>query len=94
MREIGFVGLGAMGSVMAPILARAGFQVIGFDTVPQRPELADVVIASSLIDLAACDMVITMLPDGQRLQLSPPHWLPQGFAALLLICHRATQMTQ
>ena len=36
MQQIGFVGLGAMGSVMAPLPARAGFSVIGFDTAPKR----------------------------------------------------------
>ena len=64
MQQIGFVGLGAMGSVMAPRPARAGFSMIGFDTDPHRPELANVKNASSLTDLAACDTIITMLPDG------------------------------
>ena len=64
MQQIGFVGLGAMGSVMAPLPARAGFSVIGFDTAPQRPDLPDVVAATSLTDLVACDTIITMLPDG------------------------------
>ena len=64
MQQIGFVGLGAMGSVMAPRPARAGFSVIGLDTAPQQPELADVTNASSLTDMAACDTIITMLPDG------------------------------
>ena len=50
MQQIGFVGLGAMGSVMAPLPARAGFSVIGFDTAPQRPDLADVTNARSLTD--------------------------------------------
>ena len=64
MQQIGFVGLGAMGSVMAPLPAGAGFSVIGFDTAPQRPDLEDVTNASSLTDMVACDTIITMLPDG------------------------------
>ena len=64
MQQIGFVGLGAMGSVTAPLPARAGFSVIGFDAAPQRPDLADVTNASSLIDTVECDTIITMLPDG------------------------------
>ena len=84
MQQIGFVGLGAMGSVMAPIPARAGFQVIGFDTAPQRPDLADVANASSLIDLAACDMVITMLPDGSVVAAVATALANAGFCGLMI----------
>ena len=31
MNNIGFIGLGAMGSVMSPLLSKAGFEVYGFD---------------------------------------------------------------
>ena len=31
MLKVGFIGLGAMGSSMFPHLAKAGYQVIGFD---------------------------------------------------------------
>ncbi len=31
MKEIGFVGLGAMGSAMAPLLSKADFNVYGYD---------------------------------------------------------------
>ena len=41
MQEIGFVGLGAMGSIMAPIPARAGFQVQGAAPVLDRGGHAD-----------------------------------------------------
>ena len=84
MQEIGFVGLGAMGSIMAPIPARAGFQVIGFDTAPQPPELADVANASSLIDLAACDIVITMLPDGAVVAAVATALATAGFCGLMI----------
>ena len=67
MQQIGFAGLGAMGSVMAPLPTRAGFTVLGFDTAAKRPDLPDVVAATSLADLAACDAIITMLPHWPRL---------------------------
>ncbi|MEK9710652.1 MAG: NAD(P)-binding domain-containing protein, partial [Alphaproteobacteria bacterium] len=51
MQQIGFVGLGAMGSVMAPLPARAGFTVLGFDTAAQRPDVPDVAAATSLADM-------------------------------------------
>ena len=84
MQEIGFVGLGAMGSVMAPIPARAGFRVVGFDTAPQRQNLAEVSNASSLIDLAACDMVITMLPDGAVVEAVATALANAGFCGLMI----------
>jgi len=64
MKQIGFVGLGAMGSVMAPLPARAGFTVLGFDTIATLPEDTGVTMVAALADLAGCDAVITMLPDG------------------------------
>lgn len=84
MQQIGFVGLGAMGSVMAPLPARAGFSVIGFDTAAQRPDLADVASASSLADLAACDMVITMLPDGAVVTAVATALAEAGFRGLII----------
>ena len=84
MQQIGFVGLGAMGSVMAPLPARAGFSVIGFDTAVQRPDLADVASASSLADLAACDMVITMLPDGAVVTAVATALAEAGFRGLII----------
>ena len=64
MQQIGFVGLGAMGSVMAPLPVAAGFSVIAFDTAAQLPDLPHITMASALTDLATCDAIITMLPDG------------------------------
>ena len=84
MQQIGFVGLGAMGSVMAPLPASAGFSVIGFDTAVQRPDLADVASASSLADLAACDMVITMLPDGAVVTAVATALAEAGFRGLII----------
>jgi len=84
MQQIGFVGLGAMGSVMAPLPARAGFSVIGFDTAPQRPDLADVTNASSLTDMVACDTIITMLPDGAVVAAVATALAEAGFRGLII----------
>ena len=84
MQQIGFVGLGAMGSVMAPRPARAGFSMIGFDTDPHRPELANVKNASSLTDLAACDTIITMLPDGAVVAAVATALAEAGFCGLII----------
>ena len=84
MRQIGFVGLGAMGSVMAPLPAGAGFSVIGFDTAPQRPDLEDVTNASSLTDMVACDTIITMLPDGAVVAAVATALAEAGFRGLII----------
>ena len=84
MQQIGFVGLGAMGSVMAPLPAGAGFSVIGFDTALQRPDLADVTTTSSLTDMVACDTIITMLPDGAVAATVATALAKAGFHGLII----------
>ena len=31
IKNVGFIGLGAMGSVMAPLIVNAGYHVFGYD---------------------------------------------------------------
>jgi len=73
--DIGFVGLGVMGTPMATHLARAGHRLRLHDA---RPEVA-AALAQSLGGAAqafatpaalgeGCDVVITMLPNGQVVQ--------------------------
>ena len=84
IQQIGFVGLGTMGSVMAPLPARAGFSIIGFDTAPQRLDLMDVTNASSLSDMAACETIITMLPDGAAVTNVTDELTKAGFCGLII----------
>ncbi len=84
MQQIGFVGLGLMGSVMAPLPTRAGYSVVGFDTASQRADLADVDHAFALADLAACDSVITMLPDGAEVTAVATDLAEAGFRGLII----------
>jgi 3-hydroxyisobutyrate dehydrogenase-like beta-hydroxyacid dehydrogenase len=64
--EIGFVGLGQMGTAMAANLAAAGHRVIAY---VRRPEQKGKLVAFGLkpttnfADLFDCDVVISMLPD-------------------------------
>lgn len=66
VREIGFVGLGHMGTAMAANLAAAGYRVTAY---VRRPEQIDKLIAlglkgtTEITDLFDCDVVISMLPD-------------------------------
>ena len=64
MKSIGFVGLGTMGSVMAPLPLKAGYKVTGFDLTTNLDESSGVSKASRLADLIECDSIIFMLPDG------------------------------
>ena len=82
VQQIGFVGLGAMGSVMAPLPVHAGFSVIGFDTAPHQRDLAGIDTASSLNDMVACDTIITMLPDGAAVLAVATTLANAGFCGL------------
>ena len=63
MKEIGFVGLGAMGSAMAPLLSKADFNVYGYDIKkPQHNKEFNVV--TSIKDRWDKEVIIFMLPDG------------------------------
>lgn len=68
--RIGFIGIGAMGTPMAGNLAKAGFDLIVFDTDAARVAALTarhkVEVAKDLADLGRrCSIVITMLPDGK-----------------------------
>jgi 3-hydroxyisobutyrate dehydrogenase len=84
MHQIGFVGLGAMGSVMAPLPVAAGFLVIAFDTASQLPDLPDITMAAALTDLATCDAIITMLPDGTVVTAVTKQIAAAGFRGLII----------
>ena len=84
MRSIGFVGLGAMGSVMAPLLLRAGFKVIGFDPEAKLKKNSGVVLATKLEDLVNCDAVVLMLPDGTIVTKVANKLAEAGFIGFLI----------
>jgi 3-hydroxyisobutyrate dehydrogenase-like beta-hydroxyacid dehydrogenase len=64
--EIGFVGLGRMGSAMAANLAAEGHQVIAYVRRPDQMDKFEALGLSAtkdIGDLFHCDVVISMLPD-------------------------------
>jgi 3-hydroxyisobutyrate dehydrogenase len=82
--KICVVGLGNMGRPMAACLARAGFQVVGFDIGADARERYSAVggtvaanVADAMKDSAA---VITLLPDGKIVRAAvenfKPHLIP------------------
>ena len=62
--KVGFVGIGKMGRPMALRLAGAGHNVIAHDAAPGAATGLDGVTEGRLEDIAACEIVITMLPNG------------------------------
>ena len=65
--RIGFIGLGNMGAPMAHNLAKAGFEVVGFDTQEVNVDLIKIVSNAKDCVLNS-DVVITMLPNGEILK--------------------------
>jgi 3-hydroxyisobutyrate dehydrogenase len=70
--RIGFVGIGAMGSRMARRLAGKGFPLVVYDRDPEAARSVagppQVTVAGAISDLASCDIIITMLPDGNAVR--------------------------
>ena len=65
--RIGFIGLGNMGAPMAHNLAKAGFEVLGFDTQEVKVDQVKIVSTSKEC-VSNSDVVITMLPNGEILK--------------------------
>lgn len=70
LMNIGFIGLGIMGSPMAANLVRAGHTVVGYDMSAERMDALAVAggkSAGSVAEaIAQAEVVITMLPDSPR----------------------------
>jgi len=82
--KIGFIGLGNMGAPMAHNLAKAGYEVAGFDL--SSVDVDGVKIVNSLKEV--CDksgIVITMLPNGAALKTVYDEIVPMVSEGSLLI---------
>ncbi len=75
--KIGFIGLGNMGLPMARNLAKAGYDVLGFDVSPISVDNFRKV--KSIVEAVKNrDFVITMLPDGDTLNRVYDQIVPVG----------------
>ncbi len=91
--NIGFIGLGKMGSVMAPLLTRTQNRVAGFDLNYSLPPDSPVKRAGKLEELAGCDVIITMLPEGSAVLQVISDLLAAGAGGLFIdlsSCHPET----
>lgn len=72
LMNIGFIGLGIMGSPMAANLVRAGHTVVGYDMSAERMDALAVAggkSAGSVAEaIAQAEVVITMLPDSPQVE--------------------------
>jgi 3-hydroxyisobutyrate dehydrogenase-like beta-hydroxyacid dehydrogenase len=69
--DVGFVGLGRMGTVMAKNLATAGHRVIAYVRHPQQMGTLlalGLKPTTDLADLFGCEVVISMLPDDDAVR--------------------------
>ena len=91
--KIGFIGLGKMGSVMAPRLAGHTTQIIGYDLNWQLPAESPIKRAASLAEVSECVIIFTMLPDGMVVEETVTALLQYGTRALFVdmsSCHPET----
>jgi len=93
--KIGFIGLGKMGSVMAPRLANLATELRGFDLNWQLPADSPIKPAHSIETLADCEIIFTMVPDGTAVTKIIETLLSAGTNALLVdmsSCHPNTSI--
>jgi len=65
IENVGFIGLGAMGSVMAPLIFKAGYNVFGYDVSSKMGKSTGVNQVNSINDLKNMDVIIFMLPNSK-----------------------------
>jgi 3-hydroxyisobutyrate dehydrogenase len=70
-RTVAFIGLGRMGSLMVPLLARAGFAVRSYDRNGRGTN------ASAREAARGADFLVTMLPDGRAVRQAVLAALPE-----------------
>ena len=65
IKNVGFIGLGAMGSVMAPLIVQAGYNVFGYDIHTKIDKSSGIKQVSNIREFNNLDVIIFMLPNGK-----------------------------
>ena len=84
INNIGFVGLGAMGSAMAPLIVKAGYKVLGYDINSKIDKSSGVSQIDNLEDLKNMDVIIFMLPNGKIVSDVTHELLTLGIDSILI----------
>ena len=84
IKNVGFIGLGAMGSAMAPLIVKAGYNVFGYDINSKIDEATGVSQVNDIIDLKNLDVIIFMLPNGKIVSDVTNELLNLGLNSILI----------
>lgn len=79
VNTVAFIGLGRMGSLMAPLLARAGFSVQSYDANGSGTH------ASARAAAQGADLLVAMLPDGRAVRQAVRAALPALRAGAIVV---------
>ena len=84
IKNVGFIGLGAMGSSMAPLIVKAGYNVFGYDINSKIDEATGVFQVNDIVDLKDLDVIIFMLPNGKIVSDVTNQLLNLGLNSILI----------
>jgi 3-hydroxyisobutyrate dehydrogenase len=84
IKNVGFVGLGAMGSAMAPLIVQAGYKVLGYDINSKIDKASGVSQVDNLESLKSMDVIIFMLPNGKIVSDVTHELLTLGIHSILI----------
>lgn len=84
IKNVGFVGLGAMGSAMAPLIVQAGYKVLGYDISSKIDKSSGVSQVDNLESLKSMDVIIFMLPNGKIVSDVTHELLTLGIHSILI----------
>ena len=76
---IGFVGLGAMGSVMVSLLSKEKFNLIAYDINTEIELNSNITCAKNLRELVNCNILILILPNGSIVKETVLQLVKYGF---------------
>ena len=65
IKNVGFIGLGAMGSVMAPLIVKSGWNVLWYDINTKIDKSSGVKQVEDINEFSSLDVIIFMLPNGR-----------------------------
>ena len=84
IKNVGFIGLGAMGSAMAPLIVQAGYKVLGYDINSKIDKASGISQVDNLESLKSMDVIIFMLPNGKIVSDVTHELLTLGINSILI----------